>query len=191
MNLRKTSFQIIERELKPYFIEAIKFHPKIIDIKVVRGNPVTVHDYARRILIKARKEGIGPYSAERIAALQPRLRIYYSSGGIAITAAKQKRSISKKWDQYQPPFDVLPDEASRWPLKIANPLPEDIISLIRMLEAKILSTPLEIHSKVSLATWRQILCDAKLLGYHLFQSGRNIMLWGKLKWRPQDYMEKS
>jgi len=188
MNLRKTSFQIIERELKPYLIEAIKFHPKIVDIKVVRGNPVTVHDYARRILIKARKEGIGSYSAEHIQGLQPRLRIYYSSGGISITAAKQKRSISKKWDQYQPPFDVLPDEAARWPIVVKNPWSEQIVSLVQMMESKTLNTPLEIHSNINLATWQQVLKDAGLDGYHLFKSGRNIMVWGKLKYRLKDYM---
>lgn len=188
MNLRKTSFQIIERELKPYFFEAIKFHPKTIDIKVIRGNPVTVHDYARRILIKARKEGIGSYTAEHIQGLQPRLRIYFSSNGISIAAAKQKRAISLKWDDYQPPFDVLPDEAARWPLKVSDPSPAHVINLVRMIEDKILNIPLEIHSKISLEAWHQVFYETRpsLKGYNIFRSGRNIMIWGKLKFRPQN-----
>jgi len=189
MNLRKTSFQIIERELKPYFLEAIKFHPKTVDIKVVRGNPVTVHDYARRILIKARKEGIGPYSADHIQALQPRLRIYYSSGGISIAAMKQKRVISKEWDKYDPPFDVLPDDSARWPMVINNPDNFNLQMILAMRESGVIQSPLEIHGR-SIADVRKIVSNSENNGLSIFQSGRNVMIWGNIKYNPARCMGK-
>lgn len=176
MDLRSASLQIIEKELKPFLELAIQRHPQPIDIKVKRGNIVTAKDYARRILIKARKEGFGEHSAEKIRCLRPRLRVYLSKGGITLAGMKQKYSIPKRWDNYKIPFDAMPNEDSRWVTIAVSPTQSQIVQLADLLVRGVLENPVELRTKLTPKEVRALIGP---LDIQVFKTGRNVMIWPK------------
>lgn len=176
MDLRSASFEILEKELLPFFELAVERHPQVIDVKIKRGNLVTAHDYARRILIKARKNGIGKFTSDQVKALKPRLRIYYCKEGIAIAGLKQKIKTSKHWDNYKLPFKALPPEDARWATLAIDPSGEEVRIMASMIVRGVLPGPIEIRSKLTLPEVK-IFAEESLKQIHIFKTGRNIMLW--------------
>lgn len=178
MDLRSASFEILQKELKPFIELAVERHPQVIDIKVKRGNVVTAHDYARRILIKARKQGIGKYSADEIKALKPRLRIYFCKEGIAVAGLKQKIKTPAHWDNYKLPFKALPPDDARWVTLVVNPSKEEVQLLMSMLVRSIFESPIELRTKFTLADLKEM-AGTHANQIHFFRTGRNTMLWPK------------
>lgn len=178
MDLRKASFEILEKELKPFVELAIERHPSVIDIRVKRGNVKTAHDYARRVLIKARKSGFGKYTSEQITSLKPRLRVYFCKEGIAIAGLKQKIKVSAHWDKYKLPFDVMPAEDQRWTALAVMPSPEEIAQLAKMVATGIFESPVEVRTKHTLPMIKKY-AGQHAVALHIFNTGRNIMLWPK------------
>lgn len=176
MDLRSASFEIVQKELKPFFELAIERHPQAIDIRVKRGNVVTVRDYARRILIKARKEGIGKFTADQVKAVKPRLRIYYVNNGIAIAGIKQKYSVPKRWDNYKAPFEILPLDDGRWITIAVMPSKEEIVTMASMINRGVFENPVELRTKFTSPEVKKILADSNQ-ELQIFKVGRNIMLW--------------
>src|ERR1700678_1776281 len=113
-DLRKSSVEILCRDLRPYIERAIEVHPNPVDIRITRGRPATVRDYIRRVLIKARAEGIGRFTAEHVRALKPRIRVYFCSGGLSLAGIDIKYKVPIYWDNYKFPFDLAPQEDARW-----------------------------------------------------------------------------
>src|ERR1700744_718205 len=175
MDLRSASFEIAQKEFRPFFEMAIANHPTTIDIKVKRGNPVTARDYARRILIRANKEGYGSFSAEHIRSLSPRLRIYYCDGGIAIAAIKRRHYVTSRGDDYKFPFELYHKDDGRWVTMAIDPSAEDIRMMGVLLLKGVLFNPIEIKSKFTMAEISKILKNTKEV--KIFKHGRNIVLW--------------
>lgn len=180
MDLRSASLEIMQKEFKPFLELAVERHPQPIDIKVKRGNVVTARDYARRIIIKARKEGIGRYTAEQVKALKPRLRVYYVGNGICIAGLKQKYAVPKRWDNYKPPFEIESLEDSRWVTIAVMPSKEEIVTMASMIKRGIFENPIELRTKFTAPEIKKILADSNQQ-LQIFKVGRNIMLWPEKK----------
>lgn len=176
MDLRKASMDIMTREFRWCIEEAIKQHPNVIDVKIVRGNVVTAHDYARRILIKARKEGFYKYTAEQIKKLKPPIRVHYCNGGIAFSGTRRRELDLSHWDNYKLPFQVLPADDARWVTLAVNPSKDEIYTLADLMVRSILECPIELRTKFSV---KEVEDAVDLNGdqVHVFKNGRCIMLW--------------
>lgn len=159
---------------------AIERHPQAIDIRVKRGNVVTARDYARRIIIKARKEGVGKFTADQVKALKPRLRVYYVGQGICIAGMKQKYAIPKRWDNYKPPFEIEPMDDGRWITIAVMPSKEEIVTMASLIKRGILENPVELRTKFTPTEVKKILADSNQ-ELQIFKVGRNIMLWPERK----------
>lgn len=170
MHLRQASFEVVCRELKPHLLYAVKHHPTIVDLKLLQGNPVTARDYAKRVIKRARSEGIGDCTADQFRRLAPRIRVYYTQDGIALGAIKRKSPA--KSDEYSFALKIKRVETSRWPTIVRNPNPAAIRNLSEMLLAKVLVSPLEIQSPWS----RQEI--EKMVGehFHVFTNGKTVIV---------------
>ena len=180
MDLRRESFEVLSRDLGPFLIEAIKRHPNPVDFRVLRGNVVTVRDYTRRMIISARRHGIGKYTAEQVLALKPRLGVYYSSGGICITAIHAKYMKRMQWDNYSIPFSVAEEKDARWTSLAVNPSEAEISSLADLLSRRVLEYPVEIRTPFTLLQVKKIVNDRKVDNVHVFKFGRNVMLFPRI-----------
>jgi hypothetical protein len=168
MHLRQASFEVVCRELRPHLLYAVRHHPTIVDLKLLQGNPVTARDYAKRVIKRARQEGIGNCTADRFRRLAPRIRVYYTQDGIALGAIKRK---SPDHD-YFPPLNLKRIETSRWPILMLNPTRAEILNLAAMLKRGALVGPLEIRTKESKANIQ------KLIGsdFHVFTNGKTVIV---------------
>ena len=176
-NLRSSSVEIICRELRPYLERAIEIHPNPVDIRIVRGRPATVRDYVRRLLIKARAEGIGKFTAQQVCALKPRIRVYFCSGGISLAGIDIKYKVPIYWDNYQFPFKLLPQEDARWTTLAIKPSPDELLALIRLLNNGVIESPIEVRGNFTRDEITSLLRKDKIKGIKVFKIGRNMMLW--------------
>lgn len=181
MDLRTASRDIIEKELKPFLLQAIKSHPKPVDIKVVRGNIVTVRDYARRFLIRVRKEGLDKITAAEFNKIKPTIRIYLNSGGITFAGINQKRINSDHWNNYKLPFKVVKSEDARWTTLAVNPSEAEIKQLGLMLVGGVLP-PIEMRTSFTPLQIKNIVGHPEI---HCFVLGKNKIIW------PQPKLQKS
>lgn len=176
MDLRKASMDIMRREFKWCIEEAIKQHPNVIDVRIVQGNVVTAHDYARRILIQARKHGFYKYTAEQIRKLRPPIRVHYFGEGIAFSGTRRKEVDTSRWDNYKLPFAVLPAVDARWVTLAIEPTKDEIYTLGDFLVRGVLPSPIELRTKLSIAEIENAL-DLNGAQIHVFRNGRCTMLW--------------
>jgi hypothetical protein len=180
MNLRVETMRVLEKEFRPFIEHAIAKHPMVVDMKIIRGNVVTAHDYARRILIRARKFGIGKFTAAQVRACKPPLRVHYWAHGICFSGTNRKQEPA-----FRKPFTVVPaeDGEGRWLTLAVNPSVDEVRALARMLLKGVLVSPVEIRSaiiddKVAVDLLEQV---SDLRGTcHVFKHGRNVMIWRKV-----------
>jgi hypothetical protein len=180
MNLRNETMRVLEKDFRPFIEHAIAKHPMVVDMKVTRGNVVTAHDYARRILIRARKFGIGKYTAAQVRACKPPLRVHYWAHGICFSGTNRKQEPA-----FRHPFTLVPaeDGEGRWLTLAVNPCADEILVLARLLLAGVLVSPIEIRSAVFNEVTVMAIFDnsVDLEGaFHVFKHGRNVMVWLKL-----------
>jgi len=180
VNLRTETMRVLEKEFRPFIEHAIAKHPMVVDMKVIRGNPVTAHDYARRILIRARKFGIGKYTAAQVRACKPPLRVHYWAHGICFSGTNRKLEPA-----FRHPFTIVPadDGEGRWLTMAVNPCADEILLLARLLLAGVLVSPIEIRSpSLDHKGVASILEDHLDLegACHVFKHGRNVMIWRKV-----------
>lgn len=167
--------RVLEKEFRPFIEHAIAKHPMVVDMKVIRGNVVTAHDYARRILIRARKFGLGKYTAAQVRACKPPLRVHYWAHGICFSGTNRKQEPA-----FRRPFTVVPaeDGEGRWLTLVVEPSPSDIQTLTHFLLRGVLVSPIEIRS-----TAYDEKAVAKMIEgaqVHVFKHGRNVMIWRKV-----------
>lgn len=177
MDLRRASFEIISRELKPFLEHAIKHHPATVDIRITQGKAATVRDYMRRMIIASKRDGLGQYTGEYIKKLKPRIRVYYSSSGITLSPINQKYRIPTYWDQYKFPFKLFMENDGRWTTLAVNPSEAEIVTMASLLSRGILESPIELRTKLTRKEIEDSLAVAKIEGLHVFKFGRNMMLW--------------
>lgn len=176
MDLRTASRTIIEKELKPFLLQAIKVHPNPVDIKVVRGNIVTVRDYARRFLINVRKHGLDKMTTAEFDAIRPRIRVYLNSDGITFAGLNQKRMESTHWDNYKFPFDIIPLEDARWTTLAVKPTEAEIKELAALMVRGVLPSPIEVRTNFTVQQIKTLVPQT-----HIFKLGKNIMVWPRAK----------
>lgn len=191
MNLRVETMRVLEKEFRPFIEHAIAKHPMVVDMKIVRGNVVTAHDYARRILIRARKFGLGKYTAAQVRACKPPLRVHYWAHGICFSGTNRKQEPA-----FRKPFTVVPaeDGEGRWLTLAVNPSQEEIRALARLLLKGVLVSPIEIRSSEFMeASVKYILngIDDTRNACHVFKHGRNVMVWRKVIDAPAPAVEAS
>lgn len=179
MNLRVETMRVLEKEFRPFIEHAIAKHPTVVDMKITRGNVVTAHDYARRILIRARKFGLGKYTAAQVRACKPPLRVHYWAHGICFSGTNRKQEPA-----FRRPFTVVPaeDGEGRWLTLAVNPCTDEILILARLLIAGVLVSPIEIRSNdlddKAVAKILDKMADTEG-ACHVFKHGRNVMVWRK------------
>lgn len=172
MDLRTASRQINEKELKPFLLEAIKRHPRPVDFKIIRGNIVTARDYARRFLVRVRKEGIADLSAEQFNRLKPSIRVYINDQGLTFAGFTKKTVGPSYWDNYKFPFEIMRSEDARWTTLAVNPTETEIKFLFDLMTRGVLPAPIEVRTKF---TVKEI--QAMTPGAHVFLIGKNRMIW--------------
>lgn len=176
MNLRKESMIVYTRNFKPYLEMAIRNHPTVITVKIVRGNVVTAHDYARRVLIQSRRIGIGKYTAAQIRRLRPPIRVYYSTVGIAFAGVKRRNMRPTHWDEYKTPFDVLEAEDNRWVTLAIEPSADEIHTMGGLMAKGVLPNPIELRTRFTPLEVERAL-DIYSGKVRVFKNGRCTMLW--------------
>lgn len=160
-------------QLAPYFLQAIRVHPRPVAVRIIRGNPVTVRDYARWMIRQIKEKGLGNISAEKFKSLTPPIRCYFYAQGIVLAGFKINLGHGCVWTTYKTPFFLEPGcEVYRWTSQARTNDPVAIKTLVNLQLAQILPAPIELQTSLSL---EQIQPLAK--GVQVFRFGRNLILW--------------